>query len=99
MPNDARRLPRNEVGFALCRMPTGKLATGPVSSGTPTRVDIAASCPPGGTLVGLFHTHPGGIAYPSAMDVRAAKKVRAPNLCILSDSQLGCYKVGRATRE
>ena len=95
-----RRLPRNEVGFALCRVrATGKLASGPVTSGTPNRVGITVACPPGSDFIGLAHTHPGGVAEPSALDKRTAKEHGAAVMCIASDTELACFPTpGRRSR-
>lgn len=86
----------NEVGFSICRVKaTGKLVNGPVATGTPMRVDIPVQCPPDSRFEGLYHTHPGGIAMPSAMDVRSAKQVGARVLCIQvpETGEMACYTV------
>lgn len=94
-----QRLPPNETGFAICRTPTGRLVNGPVSTGSPTRVDIHVACPPGSRFEGLFHTHPGGVAQPSPMDIAAARQTGAAHQCILSDSEMRCFPtVGRLKR-
>ena len=84
---------RNEVGFTLCRLKSGQLVHGPVSEGTPTSVTFSTACPPGASLVALFHTHPSGSAYPSAVDIQAARISGAKALCIQNDEKLVCYKV------
>jgi len=84
---------RREVGFALCRARDGRLVHGPVSVGTPTSVDITVSCPAGSELVGLFHTHPGGVPVPSEQDIRSALQVGAKVLCIDADGDLRCWRV------
>jgi len=86
---------RNEVGFTMCRAKGGGLTHGPVVSGTPTSVDIPVRCPPGSSMVGLFHTHPKGVAYPSDTDIRSAIKVGAKALCVQSDTELACFRVSR----
>lgn len=86
----------NEVGFSICRVrATGKLTNGPVATGTPMRVDIPVECPPDARFEGLYHTHPGGVAMPSAMDVRSAKQVGARVLCIQvpETGEMACYTV------
>jgi proteasome lid subunit RPN8/RPN11 len=86
------RIPRNEIGFALCRVrKTGRLVRGPVAEGTSTRVDIPIQCPQGSDFEVLFHTHPGGVAEPSALDRSTARRFRAKALCIASDRELKCH--------
>lgn len=89
----AQRLPVNEFGFAMCRTTNGKLTNGPVTTGTPMSVQLIASCPPATKLVGLFHTHPGGIAYPSQQDVASARSKNIDVLCIEDDRQMACYRL------
>ncbi len=87
----------NEIGFSLCRYPSGQLTHGPVVSGTPTSVNIPVACPPGARFEGLFHTHPGGVAYPSNTDIRSARKVRAEHLCIAvpDTGEMRCFRFKR----
>lgn len=93
------RIPRNEIGFALCRVrKTGRLVRGPVAEGTPTRVDIPIKCPPGSEFEVMVHTHPGGKADPSALDRRTAQRFKAKALCIASDTELKCHPVSRMGR-
>lgn len=82
----------NEVGWALCRTPEGRLLSGPLAEGTPMSVNIPVGCPGGSRLAGLFHTHPAGVAFPSDTDIRSAKAVGAGSLCIDADGQLACYR-------
>ena len=84
---------RNEVGASVCRFPSGRLAFGPWSSGTPTSVNVSVECPPGARFESIYHTHPGGVAYPSAQDVASARKVGAQSLCINADGDLKCFRV------
>lgn len=86
---------RNEIGFSLCEADDGKLHAGPISEGTPTSVRIPISCPTNTRLVGLHHTHPGGIAQPSATDIKSARKVGVEVLCIDADGDLACFRVRR----
>lgn len=90
----------NEIGFSMCRYPDGRLATGPVSEGTPMGVDIAIKCPPGSRFYGMLHTHPGGIAYPSETDINSGRRVGAETLCILvpETDELACYDPVTRTR-
>jgi len=93
-----QRLPPNEYGFSLCRTPAGKLVNGPVASGTPNSVNIPVSCPAGSRFIGLDHSHPGGVAVPSSIDIASAKKVGARVLCIQSDTETRCHKMGNRRR-
>ena len=56
----------NEIGFSICRLPSGALTHGAVSEGTPVSVNISITCPNGSEFVGLAHTHPKGVAWPWA---------------------------------
>ena len=86
-------IPRNEVGFTICRTPTGSLTRGPMAMGTPVAVNIPLQCPKGSKMEGLYHTHPGGVAYPSNTDIKSAQRHGAKVLCITNDSQTRCFKV------
>ena len=89
----AGKIPPVEVGFTLCRRPSGVLTRGPAVSGTRTAVNIPLLCPPGSSLEGLFHTHPGGVAFPSQTDKSSARKFDAKVLCITNDTQTRCFRV------
>ena len=87
-------LPREEVGFTVCKVRgTGQLVRGPVTTGTPTSVDIVVECPPGSEPFALVHTHPGGVNTPSAMDVRSGQRFRMKAMCIADDRELRCFPV------
>jgi len=86
---------KNEIGAAICRYENGKLVYGPFSEGTHTRVDVKIACPKGSRFHGIFHTHPGGVAYPSDVDVASGKRVGAKVLCINSDTERRCFNVDR----
>lgn len=88
-----RTLPKNEVGFTICRTPGGQLTRGPLATGTPRAVSIPIACPSGATFEGLFHTHPGGAVTPSRIDLDSAKKFDAKVLCITNDSQTQCFRI------
>ena len=89
----------NEIGYTLCEIPGGGMTRGPMAEGTPVSVDIPVSCPAGSTLKGLYHTHPGGVAYPSPTDIRSAKQVKADILCVkVPGGALNCYKVPMGRR-
>ena len=87
----------NEIGFTVCRTPSGQLTHGPVATGTPTSVNIPVVCPPGSKLIALHHSHPGGIARPSRTDVETAIRVKAKHLCIQvpETGELKCFRVLR----
>lgn len=93
-----QRLPPVEIGFAMCKTPQGGLVAGPMSSGTHNRVEIPVSCPIGSRFTGLYHTHPGGVALPSRTDLDSARKVGAKALCISSDTETRCQKMGMRKR-
>ena len=83
----------DEIGFSMCERSDGSLTHGPVARGTPTSVSIPVSCPPGTVFVGLGHTHPRGVAFPSQQDIRSARQTGARNLCIRSDDRTACFQV------
>jgi hypothetical protein len=89
------KLPANEMGFPVCQLPGGELTRGPVSWGSPTSVKIQLQCPGGSKFLGLSHTHPGGVAYPSAQDVRSAFESGAQALWIMSDNDFRTFPVQR----
>lgn len=89
------RLPKNEFGFTLCRTPRGKLVRGKVHHGTPSQVVIPVTCPPASKLEGLFHTHPGGVAFPSEPDIRNAFQAKIKVLCVMNESALNCFRLIR----
>ena len=83
----------NEIGFSLCKMPNGKLTHGPIATGTPVSVSIPVQCPSGSSLHGLFHSHPGGVPYPSQQDVKSQKLSGAAVSCIDADGKIKCFKI------
>ena len=89
----------NEIGFTLCRARNGKLVRGPMASGTPMNVDIPLKCPSDSQMVGLFHTHPGGVPYPSDIDLKSAARVGVSNLCIDADGTLNCFRLRKRGRK
>ena len=87
---------RNEVGASICQTSDGKLVFGPWAEGTPTSVNVAVSCPPGTTFRGIYHTHPGGVPYPSDQDLKSGVQVGAETLCVKAvPGQLKCHRLGR----
>ena len=90
-----RNLPRNEFGFAICLLPNGNLVRGPVSHGTPTSVEIQLRCQQGARFVGLGHTHPGGVAYPSRQDIKSGLESKSEFLAIKSDNDIGFFPIRR----
>lgn len=92
----ANNIPQVEVGAMLCRMTDGRLTRGPIGVGTATGVQFPDTCPPNTKVAGSFHTHPksgGGSILPSAQDMREAKRVGMPYLCIINEQQTACYAV------
>ena len=92
----ANNIPPVEIGAMLCRLPTGALTRGPIGVGTATGVQFPDNCPSGSQIVGSFHTHPkegGGSILPSTQDMREAKRIKMPNLCITNNIKTACYKV------
>ncbi|MDP2661296.1 MAG: DUF4329 domain-containing protein [Dehalococcoidia bacterium] len=93
MPNV---IPNTEFGAMLCKTPAGQLTRGAIGVGTATSVQFPETCPPGASVVGSFHAHPksgGGSPLPSAQDMREAKRVGMPNLCIITSEKTSCYQV------
>ena len=84
-----------EHGFPICA--NGGLSKGPESVGHRYGVKVSTTCPPGTRLVGLYHSHPGGIPEPSLADIREAARFRIPNLCIGVPEQgiIKCHRVLR----
>ena len=86
---------KNEVGFTYCRTHKGQLVHGAVAEGGPMSVNIPVVCPVGSELEGLYHTHPGGVAYPSSTVLKSAARVGAKNICIQNDTKLECFRLRR----
>ena len=82
----------NEIGASICGAPDGSIAFGPWATGTPTSVQVEVGCPPGMDFLGIYHTHPGGVAQPSAQDIQSGLAVNAKHLCISADGDLRCYR-------
>ena len=82
----------NEIGASICGTPNGGIAFGPWAEGTPTSVHVQVSCPPGMDFLGIYHTHPNGVAQPSAQDMKSGLAVNAKHLCINADGDLRCYR-------
>ena len=89
-------IPSIEIGMMLCRLPTGQLTRGPIGVGSATGVQFPDHCPAGTSVVGSAHTHPkegGGSILPSAQDMREAKRIGMPALCIINNEKAACYNV------
>lgn len=89
----APALPKNEVGFTLCRTKSGQLTRGPMAMGTPRAVSIPISCPVGSRFIGLWHTHPGGSVTPSRVDKNSAIRFDAEFMCITNDTKTKCARI------
>ena len=87
------RMGTNEVGAAICRLPSGGIVFGPKAEGTPMSVSVPIQCPPGSSFAGIWHTHPGGVAVPSKQDLRSGRSVGAKRLCITvpETGETRCY--------
>ena len=93
MPNN---IPPVEFGFMLCRTSAGQLTRGAMGVGTSTGVQFPDKCPAGSKIVGSIHSHPkegGGSILPSAQDMKEARRIGMPNLCIINNETTACYKV------
>lgn len=91
-----QQLPPNEFGFPLCQLPDGTINRNVrVSHGTPTSVEVDSHCPPGSVYQGVYHTHPGGVDFPSRQDLRAAVQSGAKVMCIENDVKMSCYLIQR----
>jgi len=89
-------IPQIEIGMMLCRLPGGALTRGAIGVGSATGVQFPDTCPAPSKVAGSFHTHPssgGGSILPSAQDMREAKRVKMPVLCIANERQTQCYGV------
>ena len=97
------QLPPNEFGFPMCQRPDGSLERNvKVSWGTPTSVDVGTQCPPGTRFVGVTHSHPLGVPFPSKTDQRAAIASSSEVMCIVADTPggrdhvLNCFRIQAA---
>jgi len=79
---------RFEIGAPICCNRRCRL--GKISRGTRTRVSVSLECPPGTRPVGIFHTHPGGRAYPSKADIENLRRAGLRISCIRSDREFRC---------
>jgi len=75
-------VPRNEQGFTLCRLKTGRLVRGPVFEGEPTSLRMPVACPAGAAPVGTYHTHPSGDAEPSQQDMDSTRAAGLRFVCV-----------------
>jgi hypothetical protein len=73
-----------EVGRPICACnKTGKLSLGRQAQGRDAySVEVPLNCPSGSSVVGVWHTHPGGRAEPSQADIRTAQRIGLRHLCI-----------------
>lgn len=86
----------NEIGASICGLAGGQIVFGPWAEGTPTNVSIEMKCPPGTDFLGIYHTHPKGVAEPSARDIESGLAVNAQVLCIRAiPGDLRCYRKAR----
>jgi proteasome lid subunit RPN8/RPN11 len=100
MGNRSARMGQNEIGASMCRKRDGSFVLGPVTEGTPMSVNVMISCPPGTEYWGPWHTHPGGIPYPSSQDMKSGRNTGAKGLCITvpETGETLCHPVPRGRR-
>lgn len=86
-----------EIGGTMCRDRRGRLRLGPLASGEHDHVRIDISCPQGGKPVGIWHTHPQGVAQPLSQDLIEAARLGLDFLCITvpDTNQSKCFRVKR----
>lgn len=82
-----------EKGFALCRTRAGRILPGPEAEGGPSNVRIPLACPPNSNIIGVFHTHPSGLAEPSEQDLSEARRTGLKWLCIGTERETRCHRV------
>ena len=83
----------NEWGFELCRTEAGKIVRGGQAEGGPNAVTIPKGCPAGSQPIGTYHSHPGGVAYPSSQDIETilANGLRYACIGVPETGELACY--------
>ena len=89
----ARLSTTQEVGAVMCKMGNRKYLGKKVQGKDKWGVDVPLNCG-GGTVEGVWHTHPGGIAEPSEPDWRQAKQHNLKTMCITAvPGPTKCYNV------
>ena len=82
-----------EVALTVCRLKSGQLVRGTEAKGrTPYSVQLRIGCPPGAVTTAIYHTHPGGKAEPSAVDILEARRLGIKHLCVENDFEMRCYE-------
>ena len=71
-----------ECGFVVCTNAQGQTHKGVRTCGHRYGVKVETECPSGYTASLIYHTHPGGHAEPSSVDIREAKRLGIARLCI-----------------
>ena len=73
-----------EVGAAICACnKTGEVTLGAMAIGPDQyTVSVPISCPSGHRAIGVWHTHPGGVAEPSQADRRQMRQLGLKHACI-----------------
>ena len=87
-----------ERGATICRLAGGGVGLGPVAIGrSGSQVDVPISCPPGGTPIGLWHTHPRGKAELSSRDIAAGIALSLEVMCVTvpETGQTRCFPLRR----
>lgn len=87
-----------EIGFYLCKR-NSEIVKGKTLIGEedvlPDYIweSDEAQCPRGTIEIGNFHTHPGGKAYPSHLDVSAANFDNHSLTCIGARGEVNCWNL------
>jgi len=83
----------NEHAKTICQLGRELLWGSEANGSSPYNVTLRTGCPEGGKPVGIFHTHPGGVAEPSAQDLAEMRRAGLEHLCISDDNVTKCYRV------
>lgn len=91
--NTARLSKTKEVGAVICKIGNRRYL-GPIKKGKDKwGVDVPLNCG-SGTVEGVWHTHPGGVAEPSDPDWDQAKQYNLKTMCITAvPGKTKCYNV------
>ena len=60
---------------------------------SPSHVTLPVRCPQGSKPIGTWHSHPGGVAEPSAQDISEMRRKGFRHMCISSDTETRCYEI------
>lgn len=80
-----------ERGHPLCR--NGRdISKGGTVTGEPHAVSVPLTCPPGTTVAGVHHSHPGGSIRPSSQDIATMRRHGLGYLCVEARGKIKCYR-------